>query len=398
VQHSPFIIQFNRSLRILGLMGAHPTIIAETERFVFDLLKREQREGHVYHTVAHSEAVANTARRLAKALELGEEGIEIVTLAGWLHDVGYTEIYYGHEEVSIRIATEFLHSKQYPDDKIQLICGCIAATKVPQQPKNILEEIVADADLAGLARKSFFEQSELLRIEWDRALAKKYTDEEWIDQNIDLLSSHRFFTRVATELYEEQQAANLRKLYKRKQRLVVPNASDIVTPPEVAKPAQHSNDGFYVLLHSIAQRQIMSQYQLNIGAFYAILGAVVVIVFAVRPMMWVMHEESLQFIPLLMAFATAVATIILACRAYKYRGKYIDDRMGLERFEDFELRLLKLRDQREAADNTILIDCYELKRVSREKQKRTRLMMRVFMYGLLLSFVVHFIIHQLDHV
>ncbi len=378
-------------------MAVHPTIIAETERFVFDLLKREQRDGYVYHTFSHSERVAGTARRLATALELGEEGIEIVTLAAWLHDVGYIEIYKGHEEVSIRIATEFLRSKQYPEDKIQLISGCISATKVPQKPNNVLEEIVADADLAGLGRKSFFEQSELLRIEWDRALGKNYTDEEWISQNIDLLSSHHFFTAVAKEHYEEQQGDNLRKLYKRKQKLA--STEPPVQPPAApAKPpSDHPTDGFYVLLHSIAQRQITAQYQTNIGACYLIVGAIVVIVFAMRPLSWMLHEESLQFIPLIMAVVTAIVTIVLACRTSRYRGQYVDDRIGSERYEDFEGRLLELQRQPEIADKTILTDCYELKRITKEKQKRMRQTMRVLIYGLLLSFVVHVIIHQLEH-
>jgi len=378
-------------------MAVHPTIIAETERFVFDLLKREQREGYVYHTFAHSETVATTARKLAKALELGEEAIEIVTLAAWLHDIGYIELYKGHEEVSIRLATDFLRSKQYPEDKIHFIAGCIAATKVPQQPKNILEEIVADADLAGLGRKSFFEQSELLRIEWDRALGRSYTDKEWIDQNIDLLSTHHFFTRAAKELYEEQQAGNLRKLYKRKQKLNPSELPEAPTAAAPARPVQPSSAGFYVLLNSITQRQVAAQYQSNIRALYMILGSIVVIVFAMRPMMWVMHEESLQIIPLLMAIATAIMTIVLACRTSSIRGRYIDDRIGAEEYDAFEAGLLQLRAEPEVADKTILTDSFELKRITREKRRRVRLTMRVFIYGLLLSFVVHFILHQLEH-
>lgn len=379
-------------------MAVHPAIITETERFVFDLLKREQREGYVYHTFTHSETVADTARRLAKTLDLGEEAIEIVTLAGWLHDVGYTEIYHGHEEVSIRIASDFLRSQKYPDDKIQLVVGCIAATKVPQHPKNILEEIVADADLAGLGRKSFSEQSDLLRIEWDRALGKQYSDAEWLEQNIDLLAGHNYFTSAAKELFEEQQINNLRKLYKRKQKLAAETLVDlqqVLQPPP--KTTEHTSDGFYILLHSIAQRQITAQLQVNQQAIIIGIVALLAAIFSIRPMMHVLHHESPQFIPLLLVIITAIITIVLACKAYSHRGKYLEDRLESGEYPDFEQQILNLRDRSESIDQTIIVDCFELRAVSEQKRKSIRSAGLTLAYGLTLAFLIHFIIHLATH-
>ncbi len=201
-------------------MGTKQQIIAETEAFVFELFKRKLPENLVYHTFSHSESVAATAKKLAKELQLSDDSIEIATVAAWLHDVGYTEVYKGHEEVSAKIAADFLRTRSYPEDRIEMVVGCIRATKIPQTPYNILEEIVADADLAGLGKKSFFEQNELIRIEWERAQDRSYSDEQWLALNIDLLTRHRFFTRPAQEWFEEQQSVNLRKQYKKKQQVI----------------------------------------------------------------------------------------------------------------------------------------------------------------------------------
>jgi hypothetical protein len=64
-----------------------------------------------------------------------------------------------HEDVSIEIATKFLKENNYPDEKIQKIVGCIDATRYPQNPKNLLEEIICDA-------KDFAYKADLLRVEW----------------------------------------------------------------------------------------------------------------------------------------------------------------------------------------------------------------------------------------
>lgn len=214
-------------------MTEHHDIIARTEEFVFDLFKHTLPDYLVYHTYAHSESVTKTARKLAQDTELGEEGVEVVMLASLLHDTGYTELYKGHEEISVRIAAEYLRSQAYAQEKIEVVLGCIRATRIPQSPRNILEEIVADADLASLGKKSFFEQSELLRIEWERAQGRHYTDEEWLEQNIDLLSKHTFFTRAAQERYAPRQAENLRRLYKQKTESAQPTVSESV-PESVA--------------------------------------------------------------------------------------------------------------------------------------------------------------------
>ena len=195
-------------------MPKESDIVSKASEFVSVLFKERLAEYLVYHTFEHSKMVADTAQKIGKGMKLGEEGIEVVTLAGWLHDAGYTETYRGHEEISVRVAREFLRKENYPEEKIKLVTGCIRATKIPQQPKNFLEEIVADADLSGLGRKSFFKQGELLHIEWEKALSIMQSNDEWAQQNHALLIGHRYFTSYAQEKFGQQQAENIRINYK----------------------------------------------------------------------------------------------------------------------------------------------------------------------------------------
>jgi hypothetical protein len=201
-------------------MEQHPDIVTKASEFVFDLFKSRLSEHLVYHTFGHTEEVARTAGKIGRGMKLGEEGIEVVLLAAWFHDTGYTELYRGHEEVSVRIATEFLEKERYAKEKIELVTGCIRATKVPQQPKNLLEEIVADADLAGLGKKSFFEKTELLHTELENVFGTSSGEEDWIKQNIALLGGHTYFTSYARETYGSRHEENSRILNKKLNKLI----------------------------------------------------------------------------------------------------------------------------------------------------------------------------------
>jgi len=208
-------------------------IVAKASEFVAKLFKDRLPDHLPFHTLDHTKTVADTARKIGKGMKLGEEGIEVVELAAWLHDVGYTEMYRGHEEVSVRIATEFLKGENYPDEKLDLIVSCIRATKIPQQPQNLLEQVVADADLAGFGRKSFFEQSEMLHTEWVKALGKTFTDAEWAQQNLELLTAHRYFTPYAQETFSEQKAENIRILYKKLRKMKTEEYEKGIYPEQV---------------------------------------------------------------------------------------------------------------------------------------------------------------------
>ncbi len=194
-------------------MAKQTDIVIKASQFVSALFDERLPNFLVYHTIDHTIRVAKTTRKIGKAMMLGEEGIEVVTLAGWFHDTGYIELYRGHEEVSVRIAQEFLEQEGYPKEKIELVCGCISATKIPQQPHNLLEEIVADADLAGLGRKSFFDDSQLLLTEWEKEFDKTYSEQEWTENNINLLSGHKYFTSYAKEKYSRKHSENLQQLH-----------------------------------------------------------------------------------------------------------------------------------------------------------------------------------------
>ncbi|MEP7234242.1 MAG: Pycsar system effector family protein [Ignavibacteriota bacterium] len=300
-------------------------IITKASHFVQDLFAERLSADLVYHTFEHSKSVAETAAKIAVGMELGEDGIEVVTLAGWLHDIGYTEIYAGHEEISARIAREFLERESYPQEKIELIIGCIAATKIPQKPKNLLEQVIADADLAGLGRKSFFEQTDLLHIEWGTALSRYNTEIEWHNQNIKLLASHKFFTSYAQQKYGKRQDENLSELRKKLRKLESKQEFDATMGshiPEFRLPTLSAENNSQMIFKLVSSTLMSENLSADHKALMLILSNVVLLFISfIGLMVTKMGGPGAMALHLIFALMTLVTTmtIVLAIRVLRIR-------------------------------------------------------------------------------
>ena len=193
---------------------AHQDIVEKAEEFVSNLFRDKLSPNLIYHNYAHTLDVVNNSRKIGKKSDLSDDELEIVTLAAWFHDVGYTEDYSSHEDKGKAIAELFLNEQNYPPEKTARVLNCIEATKVPQSPQNLLEQVICDADLIHLGQEDFFEYSDILKNEWETTGIKKTSDSDWYKTSVELLSTHKFFTPYARKKFEPQQAINLIKAQK----------------------------------------------------------------------------------------------------------------------------------------------------------------------------------------
>src|SRR5690349_8545405 len=143
------------------------TIVQKAEKFIFELFKDKVSGVHLYHNFQHIFRVTNAAIELGKAAEISDAELEILTLAGWFHDVGYSISDQNHEEKGAEMTAEFLLQENYPAEKIKEVQRIILATQVHHHPSDSLEEIIKDADTSHFADENYIGISELLRAEWE---------------------------------------------------------------------------------------------------------------------------------------------------------------------------------------------------------------------------------------
>lgn len=194
-------------------------IIEKTDNYVLELFKERLPNTFIYHNYAHTKRVFKSTEELIENSNLDEKEVLILKLAALLHDTGYIEKREGHEEESVKIATQFLKDNEVDKDVIEGVTKCIMATKFKDVPNSKLEEIIRDADASHFGKDYFEEASEFLRKELEIQGVKQYTPDEWLEENIKVLSEkHRYYTDYAIKNWQPIKAENLANLIKKKKK------------------------------------------------------------------------------------------------------------------------------------------------------------------------------------
>ncbi len=167
-----------------------------------------------YHNFYHTKEVVDIVRDLAENSGISKGDRELLLIAAWFHDIGYPDTIPHHEEKSAEKAEEFLRGKNYQPEKIAAVKKLILSTKVPQNPENILEQIMCDADIAYIGKKDFLNRIDQLREEWGKTIQKEFSDPDWLETNIHFLESNSFHTQYAKTRFGQIRKENLAELRK----------------------------------------------------------------------------------------------------------------------------------------------------------------------------------------
>lgn len=149
-----------------------------------------------YHNFQHAKEIATAVKLIGQGEKISDEDIFLLEVAGYLHDIIYELGALDNEERSATKSREFLKSLGCDPHQVNVICDLILATKVGNKPRNILEEIICDADLSNLGTEEYFKKSEQIRIE--RGLPD---GKEWQETNKNFLMNHEYYTKTAKRIY-----------------------------------------------------------------------------------------------------------------------------------------------------------------------------------------------------
>lgn len=175
-------------------------MVNEAESFVLKILDEKLSEKLLYHGKNHTVDVLKNAVIIGENSDLDEDDMNLLKISALFHDVGYIDVYEGHEEKSAMYATEFLRSRHVDDSSVKQVVDAILSTHYPQKPKDRISEILCDADLMYLADQSkYFEEAELLRQEWSNVGKTNMGDHEFYLASLDFFNSHDFHSEYGKQ-------------------------------------------------------------------------------------------------------------------------------------------------------------------------------------------------------
>jgi uncharacterized protein len=173
---------------------------------------RELSPDLTYHCYDHTMDVLEQCVRLAEAEGIKDQrDIFLLKVAALYHDTGFLKAYRFHEAASCEIFLEEVNGFGFTEDDIEVVKRLIMATQIPQQPADILEKIICDADLDYLGRDDFFSIGDTLRREF--LLFKVVANQdEWESLQLKFLRNHSYHTTSSQLLREPAKQLNISKL------------------------------------------------------------------------------------------------------------------------------------------------------------------------------------------
>lgn len=392
------------------------TLTDAAEKYVVNFLNENLDTSFIYHNLAHTQRVVEKANELAELSELNDEQKQLLTLAAWFHDTGYTKTIKGHEVESTAIATAFFKTHNLSDAEIKSICDIILATEMQYEPKNQLEKIIRDADCAHIGSKNYFEVSELLRKEWELNCDRTLTESEWLEENINFLSTkHRFHTNEAASNWDKRKGKNLSELIKAKKKLDSEHnklkqkkAELSFKKNKTALPERGIETMFRVTLKNHITLSNIADTKANI--LLSVNAIIVSLVLSNLVSKLDNPSNSYLIIPTVIFVLFTVVSIILsilATRPNVTSGKFTKDDVANKKvnllffgnfhkmsLKDFEWAMGEMMQDRDYLYSSMKKDLYFLGLVLDKKYKILRLTYSVFMAGIIVSVIAFAIAFQ----
>lgn len=387
----------------------YATSSRKAREYAVSFYTSSSRKNLMYHDLFHTEKVVSAAREIAAHYQLNERDLFVVTTAAWFHDTGYYIDPAQHEEKGAALALEFLAGIRADASIGEAVKGCIMATKMPQRPTNLLEEIVCDADLFHFGTKEFAERNKLMRKECE-VLGKNMDKNTWRTNTIALLKSHHYHTEYCRKLLEKQKQENLLKLMEKERNtpaepVTVPT-SEKSSLPKSEKPSRGIETMFRVTSNNHQRLSDMADNKAHI----MITTTSIIISVLLSVLLRKLEEYPHLTIPAIMLLLVCVVTMVFSILATRpnipegtftkkdIEGKNVNllffgnfYKMSLE---EYTAGMQKVMEQSDFLYGSLIRDVYSQGVVLGRKYKLLRSGYNIFMFGIIIS-VLAFVIAAL---
>lgn len=402
-------------------------VLQEAQTMVTGMLQNKLSKNIKFHTLQHTQEVVAACQVLADNLHVGEDDRFALYLAAWFHDTGYTSgSGTGHEEVSIRIANEFMNTKQINEEVKAKVRNCINATKMPQTPDGQLEQIICDADLFHLGTDAFDEKSRLLRKELNEFGDNDVSKKDWRKINIRFLERHEYFTAYGKQKLQPVKDRHLADLLenedkkpetmkpekekkdkekekakqKEKDPVAAAEAAEAKLKREKEKEADRSIATVFRIMaqnHSALSQMADSKANILISVNSIILSLLI------GSLIEKLQTDTYLQIPMGVITLVCVTSIIfgiLATRPNISHGTFSRDDISNKRanllffgnfhgmsLQDYNWGMTEMLGDKEYMNNSMIKDNYFLGVVLAKKYRYLRIAYNIFMYGLILTVI-----------
>lgn len=378
------------------------TLVQKAGFFIENLFKDKLSPAFLYHNYKHTQEVVANADILANADNLNEEEKEILLVACWFHDSGYTEDIMLHEEKSCEIAEEFLKAEGVNEDFIRRVKELIMSTKICCKPDNRIENIIRDADSSHLASEDYFTYSDNLRKEWEETLGKNFSKKKWNLDNLRFFRFHQFNTDYAKQNWNPIKEKNLQKIENMLQEQEnIKKDKNKKEPKKEAKADRSIDTMFRITLSNHTRLSDIADSKANI----LLSVNAIIISIALSTLLPKLGSEKNEYLvmPTFIMLLFSVITIIFAILSTKPKvtsGEFTKEDLKNRKvnllffgnfykmnLDDYTPAVREMMEDRDYLYDSMIRDLYYLGVVLNRKYRLLSITYQIFMVGIIVSVI-----------
>lgn len=413
-------------------------LVSAARQVATDIFQNKVSKSFSYHNFGHTQRVVRAAEEMADYYQLQPEDRKALIIAAWFHDTGFVSgESKGHEAVSVQQASEFLKQNHAEPSLTDKVTKAIEATKMPQSPVALIEQILCDADLFHLGTDEFKANNEQLRQELIEVSKEDISKKKWRKMNIAFMENHKYFTDYGKRKLQPVKEQHIQALKnkdegKEKEAIATPDIKkepkkekkeDVIAtvfPDEVVKDnkdkdatdkkKEKDKDSqtergistvFRIMANNHASLSQMADSKANIMISVNSIILSVVISVLIRHL----DENRNLIIPTVSLVLVCVATIVFAVRATRpniSEGTFTKEDIQNKKtnllffgnfhnmtLPDYDWAMREMLNSRDYLYGSMVKDIYFLGVVLAKKYRLLRISYNIFMYGLIVTMLLY---------
>lgn len=218
-------------------------LVEQARQYAWEMFEQHRIPRLVFHSFHFTQDLVDKLTRLSIQAKASDAERELAGVAAWLLPVGYLISYQDPIEASEQQARLFLEKqdvKNYPHGPVVDLIGRVMRR---QAPRNLPEQLVADAYNIVHYIDDYEIRHGLLRLEQELMLQRRHDRLEWTQLELRELLSVKLYTPYARVQYEGKLAEHILGRKQRIEKLSRRESLEIIAQEGVIAPFQNLERG-----------------------------------------------------------------------------------------------------------------------------------------------------------
>ena len=408
----------------------------KVEKFSTHLLANDLSEKIVYHDITHTLRLVEAVKEIADAEQVTEKEKQLLLIAAWLINTGFTKVDSDHsfdtlEEFfefcygqSALIGSEFLSSIDFPEEDIQTVVELFAETRPDVEFPSHLASILSDAITYDWGMPKSKGRIKKLYEEFLLLGAVSYGKRTWYDTVLKYLREHDFKTNYAKEGLSSGKLNLIAKVEKEKKDLEKTEKTVLkkelhVTDEELKKLKKsltsvkgRDDRGIQTMFRTTSRNHYTLSQMVDRKANIMISINAILLSLIISRTIGTIDTFCIHNSPILIILISSILSMIFAIFAitpFKTQGTFTEKQIREKEgnllyygnvhkmdFRDYEWGMLEMLNDGNFLYTSMIRDLYFLGKTLHKKSRMIRISLGTFIFGLVLAVILFVIVSSMD--